>query len=188
MDEPKYFPPRIAGNLALDFANTFSFRGTAREVDHLATFDDLRRWATAIGLVVEGWSLPADKGAALLAIVHRLRNAVDAAGAAIAHGAEPPADALASIRDIVAESLARATLHDAPVHLSFTGGDRITGPIAWAALDLLRGSELDRLKLCPPDDCRWLFVDRTKNRSRRWCEMATCGDRAKRRARKTGAM
>jgi predicted RNA-binding Zn ribbon-like protein len=187
MDEPKSLPHRIAGNLALDLANTFSFRGTTRELDRLATTDDLIRWATAVGLVDEDWSAPASEAGPLLQTVHRLRSAVDAAGAAIANGADPPADALASIRDIAAESLARATLHDAPVRLSFAGGDRIIGPVAWAALDLLRGSELDRLKQCPPDDCRWLFVDRTKNGSRRWCEMATCGDRAKRRARKTGA-
>lgn len=183
MNEPKRVPHRIAGNLALDLANTVSFCGTAREVDHLATTEDLRRWAVAVGLVDKGWSTQAIKAGYLLAIVHRLRSAVDAAGAAIAHAADPPADALASIRDMAAESLARATLDGAPVRLSFTGGDRIIGPVAWAALDLLRGSELDRLKQCPSDDCRWLFVDRTKNRSRRWCEMTTCGDRAKRRAR-----
>lgn len=74
------------------------------------------------------------------------------------------------------------------MRLSFTGGDRIIGPVAWAALDLLRGSELDRLKQCPPHDCHWLFVDRTKNGSRRWCEMATFGERAKRGERKTGPM
>lgn len=44
MDDPKPFPHRIAGNPALDLANTLSFRGTAREVGHLATINDLRRW------------------------------------------------------------------------------------------------------------------------------------------------
>lgn len=185
VNEPKPLLHRIAGNLALDLANTFSFRGTAREVDHLATIDDLRRWAAAAGLVDDGWSLPPKEARSFLATVHRLRIAVDAAGASIAHDAEPSADALATIRDMAAESLARATLAGAPAHLTFTGTDRIIGPIAWAAMDLLRGPELDRLKQCPPNDCHWLFVDRTKNGSRRWCEMATCGDKAKRRARKS---
>lgn len=35
----------------------------------------------------------------------------------------------------------------------------------------------DRLKLCENDQCRWLFIDRSKNRSRQWCESATCGNR-----------
>lgn len=183
MDEPAPLPHRIGGNLALDLANTFSFRGTAREVDHLATIDGLRRWAVAAGLIDDGWSLSAKKASPFLTTVHQLRGAIDAAGAAIANGAEPPADALTTIRDMAAVTLARATLAGAPTHLAFAGIDRILGPIAWAALDLLRGSELDRLKQCPPNDCHWLFVDRTKNGSRRWCEMATCGDRAKRRTR-----
>ncbi|WP_244543970.1 CGNR zinc finger domain-containing protein [Bosea lupini] len=184
MDEPKLLPHRIAGNLALDLANTFSFRGTACEVDHLAGIDDVQGWAAAAGLVDDGWSVPPTESRSFLATVHRLRIAVDVAGAAIADHAEPPADALATIRDIAAGSLARATLVGAPAHLSFTGTDRIIGPIAWAALDLLRGPELDRLKQCPSNDCQWLFIDRTKNGSRRWCEMATCGDKAKRRTRK----
>jgi len=75
--------------------------------------------------------------------------------------------------------LAAASLVGTPVRLDFVRDDRIVGPIAWAALDLLRGDELGRLKQCPPEDCRWLFIDRTKNGSRRWCEMATCGNRAK---------
>jgi len=184
-DKLKPLPHRIAGNLALDLANTFSFRGSAREVDHLAAIDDLRRWAAAAGLVEDGWSPPAKEARSCLSAVHRLRIAVDAGGAAIAHDAEPPADALDTIREMAAECLARAKLAGAPAHLSFTGTDRIIGPIVWAALDLLRGQELDRLKQCPPNDCRWLFIDRTKNGSRRWCDMATCGDRAKRRARKS---
>jgi predicted RNA-binding Zn ribbon-like protein len=40
----------------------------------------------------------------------------------------------------------------------------------------------DRLKICPADDCRWAFYDRSKNRFRHWCSMAECGVRAKSRA------
>ena len=183
MDQSVPLPHRIAGSLALDLANTFSFRGTAHEVDHLGTIKGLTRWAAAAGLIDDGWSLAPKEARPLLATVHHLRSAIAAAGAAIANGAEPPADALATIRDMAAESLARAILAGAPARLAFAGTDRILGPIAWAAFDLFRGSELDRLKQCPSDDCHWLFVDRTKNGSRRWCEMATCGDRAKRRTR-----
>jgi predicted RNA-binding Zn ribbon-like protein len=77
--------------------------------------------------------------------------------------------------------MASADLAGAPLQLSFKGADRILGPVAWAAMDLLRSDELDRLKQCPAHDCHWLFLDRSKNGSRRWCEMSTCGDRAKKR-------
>ena len=42
--------------------------------------------------------------------------------------------------------------------------------------------EWSRLKVCGSPDCRWAFVDSTRNRSRRWCDMAGCGNRAKNRA------
>ena len=37
--------------------------------------------------------------------------------------------------------------------------------------------EPERLKICP--NCQWLFLDRSRNRSRAWCDMAVCGNRAK---------
>jgi AcrR family transcriptional regulator len=42
--------------------------------------------------------------------------------------------------------------------------------------------EWSRIKVCGSPDCRWAFVDGTRNRSRRWCDMAGCGNRAKNRA------
>jgi predicted RNA-binding Zn ribbon-like protein len=60
--------------------------------------------------------------------------------------------------------------------------EAILGPIALSALTLLTQSDLSRIKQCQGDHCGWLFFDTTKNRSRRWCEMEVCGNRAKQRA------
>lgn len=180
-DQP---PPlhRIAGNLALDLANTISWRGTEREIDHLADADAILAWAMDAGLVDANFSVSTTHRAALVDDVHRLGGAIDQAGAAIARGEALPARALATVRDLAARSFAAASLTGVPASIDFAHADRIIGPLAWAAVDLLRSDELDRLKQCPPNDCRWLFIDRTKNGSRRWCEMATCGNRAKRRS------
>jgi predicted RNA-binding Zn ribbon-like protein len=65
----------------------------------------------------------------------------------------------------------------------------ILGPIALSAVGVLSQTDLSRIKQCPGEDCGWLFVDRTKNGARRWCEMEVCGNRAKQkrlRARKSG--
>jgi predicted RNA-binding Zn ribbon-like protein len=172
-------PRRIAGNLALDLANTISWRGTARATDHLRDADAVLAWAKDAALVGEDFRLAAAKQAALVKDVHALRHAVYGAFAAIAQARVPAATALQAIRDVAAHGLASATLVNTPATLRFAGVDRITGAVAWAALDLLRSDELARLKQCPAEDCRWLFLDRTKNGSRRWCEMASCGDRAK---------
>lgn len=50
-----------------------------------------------------------------------------------------------------------------------------------AALDLLREFPVGRVKTCPAHDCGWKFVDQSKNRSRRWCDMEVCGNLAKTR-------
>jgi predicted RNA-binding Zn ribbon-like protein len=52
-------------------------------------------------------------------------------------------------------------------------------PLAWSATELLGSDDVGRLKECAQDDCRWLFLDLSKNRSRRWCSMEQCGNRAK---------
>ena len=61
--------------------------------------------------------------------------------------------------------------------------DRPLWPIARDAAELLTDREaLARVRLCAADDCDWLFVDLTKNHSRQWCDMKSCGNRAKARA------
>ncbi|WP_292141502.1 CGNR zinc finger domain-containing protein, partial [Mesorhizobium sp.] len=49
--------------------------------------------------------------------------------------------------------------------------------LAVSALSLLRGDTVARLRICP--NCSWLFVDRSRNSSRLWCDMAVCGNRQK---------
>jgi predicted RNA-binding Zn ribbon-like protein len=53
------------------------------------------------------------------------------------------------------------------------------GPVAKSAADLLASEELDLARECAGDDCGWLFIDRTRNHSRRWCDMKSCGNLAK---------
>jgi predicted RNA-binding Zn ribbon-like protein len=178
-------PRRIAGNVALDLANTMSWRGTAQEIDHLGGAEAITAWATDAGIVSDTFSVPASNRAMFVAEIHRLRHAIEAVFADVSRGATPKGVALRTILDFVAGSIEAATLRGVPTVFEFQGLHRITGPLAWAALDLLRSSsELARLKQCPPADCRWLFLDYTKNSSRRWCDMATCGDRAKKLARR----
>jgi predicted RNA-binding Zn ribbon-like protein len=175
-------PHRISGNLALDFANTISWRNTSREVDHLASFNDVVAWSKEVGLIGDNIVLSPPEQKTLYEQVLALRRAIRAVGSAIANDLDPSRPDLDVIRDIAALALRQASLSGTPYTLRFEGIYRVTGAIAWSALDLLRGDELSRLKQCPPDDCHWLFIDRTKNASRRWCDMGTCGNRAKKMA------
>lgn len=56
------------------------------------------------------------------------------------------------------------------------------GFVAAAAAKVAIEQRLDRVKICPADDCRWAFYDTSRNRSRHWCSMQVCGNRAKARA------
>ncbi len=60
-----------------------------------------------------------------------------------------------------------------------TALERIVGLSAVSVLTAAQ--ELERVELCPGEDCGWLFLDESKNRRRRWCSMETCGNRAKAR-------
>ncbi len=55
------------------------------------------------------------------------------------------------------------------------------GDIVRSTVELLTSDDLGRLRLCAADDCNWVFLDHSKNGSRRWCDMNVCGNRAKAR-------
>ena len=58
----------------------------------------------------------------------------------------------------------------------------VAGAVLAAASRLAVLGEWDRVKICPADDCRWAFYDRSRNHSRTWCSMRVCGNREKARA------
>lgn len=62
------------------------------------------------------------------------------------------------------------------------GGDDALEELIGAVARLSVLGELERVKICPADDCRWAFYDASRNGSRQWCSMAVCGNRAKARA------
>jgi predicted RNA-binding Zn ribbon-like protein len=65
---------------------------------------------------------------------------------------------------------------------SGAGVDAAVARIAAIVREAIVTGEWGRMKVCPADDCRWAFYDRSRNRSRTWCDMSDCGNRAKVRA------
>jgi predicted RNA-binding Zn ribbon-like protein len=61
-------------------------------------------------------------------------------------------------------------------------------PVIWAAANLLKSDELSQVRVCDGDDCGWMYVDRSRNGLRRWCQMRTCGTREKSRRRRAGPL
>jgi predicted RNA-binding Zn ribbon-like protein len=60
--------------------------------------------------------------------------------------------------------------------------DRLIGKIVRSAVELLTSDDIQCVKRCAAEDCDWLFMDDSRSRNRRWCEMRTCGSRQKARA------
>lgn len=196
--------PFRAGSLCLDFANTLDRRGGARVQDRLADYPALLAWARRAGALdaplaawlgdCAAWA-PAT-AAGVLARARRLRAAIYAAASARAAGRTPDEAGLAALNRELAPLLA-ATRLAAGAHgltRAWAGAEddlaRPLWPLAWSAFDLLSGPRAARLRECAGDDCRRLFLDASKNASRRWCAMGGCGNLAKarrHRARAKGA-
>jgi predicted RNA-binding Zn ribbon-like protein len=96
---------------------------------------------------------------------------------------DPPTSALDELATFHSDALAHARLTATGdrFELAWDGDDvdRVLWPLASSAVDLLRAAPLDRLKLC--DHCVWMFLDESRNRSRRWCSMNHCGGSEKMR-------
>jgi predicted RNA-binding Zn ribbon-like protein len=187
--------PLIGGALCLDFANTSSGRGGAQHRENLGTYELLLVWCAHAG-ILDGRErrdlarLAAARPAAAARILRRalaLREAIHAIAAALGHGARPPAPAVARLNRELGRAMARARLRPAAGRFVWEWGperptlDGMLDPILRSAAELLVGPVGGRVKQCPGRHCGWVFLDRTKNRRRRWCEMEVCGARAKAR-------
>jgi predicted RNA-binding Zn ribbon-like protein len=179
------------GRACLDFANTRSSSG-----EHLNSYLDLVAFADQSKLITPpdvGW-LQAHAGRnpagaeAVLARATRLRNALQSIFSRLAAGQAPPETALAVLNGELAGSLGHARVQpaDAPGELVWGWRDRALDlplwPICRSAADVLVSESERRLvRECGAGDCAWLFVDTTRNRSRQWCSMRSCGNREKAR-------
>jgi predicted RNA-binding Zn ribbon-like protein len=155
------------GNLALDLANTRDGHAPAR--DYLQTPDDLVAWSRHAA----GMEIAAD--ATALRDVLELRETVDAVFRAVAAGDDPDPRDLQALTN--GQKMGRLVRREDRFELVW---DRdIVGAITAAAIDLLRHGPLDKLKQC--EACPWLFLDLSRNHSRRWCSMNVCGGTLKMR-------
>ena len=181
------------GRLCLDFANTVGDRGADQPSDHLGSYGDFIAWAeqagattarAARGLRRAAGAQPA-RAREVLADAIRLREALYRVFAAVASGRTPRAADLAIVNAAVPAAFERSRL--VPAEGGFTlaadvdDGDLAAPltPVVRSAVDLLVSPDVDRVRTCAATACAWLFLDTTKNRARRWCDMKTCGNREK---------
>lgn len=179
------------GHLALDFANSLS--GTrAHPTEHLFDYADLLGWGQQAGAVDRSLARRLSTAAArrppeaerAFGRAIDLREAIFRAFDARAARRREPADALAVIdrETRIAAAHRGIRLRDGELGYAWDDGDaldRPIWPIALAASELLLSPAQPIVKECSSETCDWLFIDRSRNRSRRWCDMRECGNRAK---------
>jgi predicted RNA-binding Zn ribbon-like protein len=153
----------VGGDLAIDFVNTVD--GDIEGGDHIPTSAAFRAWCERLGL---------SAGRQSLAEVHGVRDRIDAVLRPLSTGDPPPLAALAALRDLERAALARAEMR--PGGWDWHNGSALDR-LVHAATELVLSDRHHRLRRCA--NCTWLFLDLSRNRSRKWCSMEHCGTHVK---------
>jgi predicted RNA-binding Zn ribbon-like protein len=183
------------GIVCLDFVNTVGWRLTDRPSEYLRSYEDLLEWGRQAGLLAleetEGLSRQAmldpeearethSRALALREAIHRTISR------AIAGEFQDESDLSVLNREL---SIALSHLRVMPADGAYgwvwdrggdDGGARLDGPlwpVAQSVAELLTSEKLGRVKLCAGEGCGWVFVDESRNGSRRWCDSRDCGNR-----------
>lgn len=188
--EPVETMELTGGDVALDFVNTASARVVGPLQEKLQAYGDLATWAERVGVVDAALATRLRRSAgsdprrasSVLKRARALREAVYR----LFTGSEPRAEDLDLLSEEASRAAAQRRVVAGPDGYAYawpeTGAlDRILWPVAWAAADLLTSPDRARVKECASHDCSWLFLDMSRNHSRRWCDMKVCGNRAKAR-------
>jgi predicted RNA-binding Zn ribbon-like protein len=191
----------VGGDPCLDFVNTVGGRVPAEDgsvatrvlVDKLAAYADLAAWSRHVGSIEEGPARrlarlaegrPREAGSVLgRALV--MREALHRTLRALMREESPEEGDLRLLNAEIARARGYERLTPAQPGLRWEWPDAerrlesLLWPVAKAAGDLLTSGDLSRLRECGGERCGWLFLDRSRNRSRQWCTMEDCGNVAK---------
>jgi predicted RNA-binding Zn ribbon-like protein len=183
----------IGGELCLDFTNTVNPRGTDDARDYLATYGDLVAWGENMGAVSREAAVEVSKeaerhpteAAQVLQRAVLLREALYRIFIAQMKDLAAPPDDLTRVNVELGKAMANLRLQvgQACCVWIWEPNSRALDQVLWAivrsAADLLTSGEIERVRQCAGEPCGWLFVDRSRNHSRRWCDMKDCGNVAK---------
>ena len=169
---------RAPGELELvrDFVNS---RDVERGTDAFAAGEDPAAWIAEHGLPGKGPLDEPDRER-----LRTVREALRALLLANNAGDPPPREALAELNRQSSDAAIglRFDSDGSTLVTQCEGVDSTIARVLAIAHESMREGTWQRLKVCPADDCQWAFYDRSRNRSRTWCEMDDCGNRAKARA------
>ena len=183
----------IGGALCLDFVNTVHCYGCADPGEYLNTYHDLVAWSRHVGTISDDEAKtlsrkaaanPAEANSAHKCAIE-LREAIYRIFTITLKGQSPSQGDLAVFNNYFAKAMMRSQIVKTQegFYWDMSGNkaklDWILYPVIRSAADLLVSEEFRRVKKCADPICGWLFLDISRNRSRRWCDMRDCGNRAK---------
>jgi len=183
-----------------DFLNTAELDGSGRFVEHFSSLADVTAWLEEHGLLHPSRRRPLDasspaRAAALLDHVVEVRAGLREIVEALVGSRPVDEAALAAVNGVLrARSVVELVRGEGGIALSHRHtGDPLEDALAAVAeplVGVISTGDTDRLRICANDGCRWVFEDTSRTGRRRWCSMASCGNRAKaarHRARKRAA-
>jgi len=185
----------VAGHPALDLVNTLDWRFRKDGAEELLTsYGDLLRFTAQAELLTSTKARrlrrsASDKtGAQAIEHCRELREALAKIFYARLDGGQPPASARKTLeRYFQAARLGQKLNWKQSPRLEWEWPQREHDPalplgaLALSASDLMTSEAVDRVRACGNPECRWLFLDTSKNHTRRWCDMKLCGNRMKAR-------
>ena len=184
----------VGGDLCLDFTNTVGGKRGVIERENLKTYADFLSWSQQAGTVQDPQAKVLAKLAAerpdeagrVLERAMGLREVIYRIFAAVMEGSAPAAEDLARLNSELGVALCRLRVRSEDAGFEWRWGEEEPhlehplGPVARAAAELLTNRhEREHVRRCEGETCGWLFLDSSKNHSRRWCDMRDCGNRAK---------
>ncbi len=187
---------RLGGILCLDFMNTVSWHASDHPKDRLKSYHDLLTWSHQAGVLTDRDRQKLLREAARRPHVAEvvLKRAVTFREAsyrvilALVRERSPNREDLALLNEALSETLSRSRLVPTSQGLEWNWTEvdpleRMFWPLVRSTADLLTSKQLDKVRKCADDynGCGWLFIDKSRNHSRRWCDMSDCGNRAKAR-------
>lgn len=175
----------LAGNLALDFTNTVHSHGADDPRDDMKALPDLLAWGHQAGLLRQaelrrpGPGLQHDFQRALVQ-----REVFYEIFAAIAARGEANGQDLQRLALYFRAAMSHTTIERSGEHYQLGWGgarplERMLYELTRSAVNLLFSGKLGRVRQCAGETCSWLFLDTSRNGTRRWCDMRACGNRAK---------
>lgn len=183
----------IGGHVVVDLVNTVSWRlDEQRKIDRAPGYAELLEWARQTQLIdpaqygmlrgaVAEHPVQARKAAAA---IHQLREVMYRVLKSLTIVEQPTAVDLSELQHLILQALQQAQLVRAcrPLwQLRVHAPGDLTHVAAIRALELLESGDLDRLRQCQDRACGWLFIDRSRSHTRRWCSSADCGNRERAR-------